>query len=129
MLHNIICSISTVTVRVIIYRYTLLPAPPQRLLRQSSSISRVSLSFLTPLRLRVCSASATVTFCGWPLPYRHIQRLSSYSLQDKPEVLVQHTSLYYYRGVFLYESPSSHAINHDLVQHIIIRAESGPVVL
>jgi hypothetical protein len=34
--------------------------------------------------LRLFSASATVTWRGWPLPYRHIQRLSSYSLLPLP---------------------------------------------
>jgi hypothetical protein len=42
--------------------------------------------------LRLCSASATVTCRGWPLPYRHIQRLSSYILPLPLPALVSATA-------------------------------------
>jgi hypothetical protein len=71
--------------------YLQVHAPPCAASASSSSIS--CLSFLTPLRLRVCSASATVTFSGWPLPYSHIQRLSSYSLQDKYNIQRLYTTI------------------------------------
>ena len=58
---------------VIICWLTLLHVPLQR---RRCPCRRVSLV----RSLRLCSASATVTCCGWPLPYRHIQRGSLNSL-------------------------------------------------
>jgi hypothetical protein len=48
------------------------------------SVAAASRQALLVCSLRLCSASATVTCCGWPLPYSHIQRLSSYSLLPLP---------------------------------------------
>ena len=78
MFYNIICNMClSIISTVIIGWLTLLPAPLQRRRCPGRRASLVR-------SLHLCSASATVTCCGWPLPYRHIQKLSLYSLLPLP---------------------------------------------